>query len=212
MVTAQRPSFTLRVSLGASLRINAIVAALALGSFALSPATNDRDSGEIDDAYVHNGGLCYFPEDEDDERRCQESPLPLGAAGPGGVALYDRPTTSTRITAEIAPGESINAIATRFIRYFAHRGMVRRAGGGLSVGDTVYPAAWNELDAYPFHDWNEPIYDLEPDHTYLVQGNAARVEVRSNSADVPLIDWRQVRPREQFDRWYRLVRADGTRS
>lgn len=215
MPTAHKPSFAVLVSLGATLRTKCFIAALALGACASLPETtntreHDRRSDEIDDVYVHNGSFCYFPVDEDDDGACAEFPFALRAAGPGSVALYDRPTTSARVIAEIAPGESVNAVGITVIRYYAHRGIVRRAGGELKVGDTVYPAAWNELDAYPFHDWNEPIYDSHPDSSYMVEGSALLEEVHSDSPDAPLIDWRQLRPRERLDRWYRLSRADGT--
>jgi WD40 repeat protein len=151
--------------------------------------------------HVYNGELCY---DDEDEGYCVEFPAPLRTAG--AAALHDRPTSSALVIAEIAPGENVHAVGFLGISYYAHRGIVRRAGGRLRVGDTVFPTAPNERDAYPFHDWDDP-----GDDSYQVVGNGPYEDVRFNSPDAPLIEWEQLRPQQHFEGWLRLERADGTR-
>lgn len=194
------------------MRTTSVIAALALSACASLPESAlTRESVDIDDASVLSAPyFCYFPVDEEVDEGCKEFPFALRATGPGGVTLYESPATSARAIAEIAHGESVNAVAIKYIRYYAHRGVVRRAGGGLGVGDTVYPRAWNELDAYPFHAWNDPVSDFRPDPGYTVERNGVSEFVSFDTPDAPLIDWQEVRPRERLERWYRLERAGGT--
>jgi hypothetical protein len=146
------------------------------------------------------GEYCY---DDGDEGACEQYPVSMLASGSDSVALRERPIASARVVAEVAPGETVDIIGDMRIRHYAHRGVVRRAGGGLRAGDTVYPSMWP--DAYPFLDWDDPT-----DESYLVETSEEQEEVYFRRPDAPRIEWRQVRPQEQHEAWLRIVRADGS--
>ncbi len=143
-------------------------------------------------------------EDADQGGYCWEYPVPVQATV-AGITLHDRPVSSARVVGEVAPGEVMSAIGQMNTLHFAHRGIVRRAGGRLRVGDTVYPATRDELDAYPFRDRDDPA-----DDSFAVVMSGEREDVRFNSANAPLIDWEELRPSEQSETWIELVRTDGS--
>lgn len=154
-----------------------------------------------EDLKAFNGPICY---DDGDEGVCEDYPTPL-LTGAKPVALQEHPAVDAPVIATIAPGESVDALDFMTIRYYAHRGVVRQAGGALAVGDVVYPSVFFEGDSYPFRDWDDP-----GDESYAVEGKDIYTEVPLKSVGAPLIDWQQVRPREDFANWIQLKRADGT--
>lgn len=199
--------------MGASLRAAICIVTLALCACAKPPET--PTAAEADptapaaiatstpdqDFKAFNGPICY---DDGDEGVCEDYPTPL-LTGAKPVALQERPAPDAPVIAQIAPGETVEALDLMSIRYYAHRGVVRQAGGALAVGDVVYPSAMFEGDAYPFRDWDDP-----EDESYTVEGKDIYTEIPLKAAGAPLIDWQQVRPREDFANWIQLKRADGS--
>ena len=200
--------------MGSSVRAGICIAALALcacGQPPGAPAAADADptapaaiatSTPADDFKALNGPICY---DDGDEGVCEDYPTPL-LTGAKPVALQERPAADAPVIATIAPGESVDALDFMTIRYYAHRGVVRQAGGDLAVGDVVYPSVSLERDSYPFRDWDDP-----EDKSYTVERKDIYTDVPLKAAGAPLIDWQQVRPREDVANWVQLRRADGTR-
>lgn len=199
--------------MGASLRAGICIIALALCACAQppeTPAAAEADgtapaaiatSTPNEDFRTITGQICY---DDGDEGVCEDYPTPL-LTGAKPVPLQQRPAPDARVIATIAAGEAVDALDFMTFRYYAHRGVVRQAGGALAVGDVVYPSVLFEQDSYPFHDWDSPA-----DESYTVEGKDIYTEINWKTPGAPLIDWQQVRPHEESVHWVQLKRADGT--